>query len=178
MLVDGFKSLLQLESEFRQLKTAPAKGDNGDLRTSAYIAALVEETYRRGLSVLDDGLSLILAIHSAGEERLEAQAHETEAEIVTLGAEAADQERLGLKERALAAIQERLVMLKGQRQRATELLHQAELCASALNLTRLELAGLKAEDSRARGQAAIASLRKATEESQAIQRELDQRLGG
>ena len=178
-LVNGFKSLLQLESEFKQLKTALARRTDGDFLTSAYMPLLVEETYERGLSVLDDGLSIILASQRPGEERLEGEASELERELLALrtAGGGVDQERLRLKEQALSATQERLVMLKGRKEKATELLHQADLCVAALNRTRLELAGLKAEDSRARVDAAIASLRRATEESRAIQRELEQQLG-
>ena len=174
LLSSGFKNLMALEYEHRQLKDMLSRKQESDPLSLTYIRPLAEETYGQGLRVLKDGLALLRAIRSPGPEQLQQQIHEDEDEVRKLGhvfTEAA-QATIGFKHEAIASAKERLEMLDRQHLRAGELLHQSSQCVSALNRTRIELAGLKIEGSRTSVEALTASLINVTNEARAVQEEM------
>ena len=174
----GFKTLLELEYEFRQLQAVVEGRRQTDPLSLTYIPGLAEETYNQGLSVLKDGLELIQAIRSPSREKLEEEIVELEAEVASLKQEGTDlaRTRARLREDRAASHRERLDMIQRQQVRAEELMHQCGQCVAALNRTRIELAGIKVEGSRTSVDAATESLRKTIEEAREVQEEM-KRLG-
>ncbi len=66
LLGSGFKSLMELEYEYRQLKNMLSSRNDTEPLSLAYVRPLAEEAYQQGLSVLQDGLSLMQAIRPLG----------------------------------------------------------------------------------------------------------------
>ena len=170
----GFKSLMELEYEFRQLKDVLGRRRETDPLSLTYVRPLAEETYRRGLSVLSDGLSLLQAIRTPGEAQLERQILELEDEINELGREVTETaaESIIFRKEALVSARGRLALVERQHLRASDLLHQCTQCISALNRTRIEMAALKVDPSRNSVEAVTASLTDVTNEARSVQEEM------
>jgi phage shock protein A len=174
LLGSGFKTLLELEYEYRQLQVVLGQRRETDPLSVTYVPALAEETYQQGLGTLGDALSLIRAIRSPGREKLERRLNELEQEVEALAKEDSEEARatIAFRREALVSVRERLGMVQRQHVRIEDLLHQCDECVSALNRTRVELAALKVEGSGTSVEAATESLRKAIDEAKAVQEEL------
>ena len=174
LLGSGFKVLLELEYEYRQLQAVLDRRKATDPVSVAYVPSLAEETYRQGLSALQDSVSLVQAIRSPGKEKLEERIRELEKEVQTLRQEGTDaaQVRIKFREEEIASTRDRLEMVQRQQLRVEELLHQSGQCVAALNRTRIELAALKVEGARTSVDAVTASLRKTIDEAREVQEEL------
>ena len=178
LLGSGFKTLLELESEYRQLRAVLDRRQETDPLSVSYVPSLAEETYRQGLGVLQDGVTLVQAIRSPGKEALEERIREQEEEVEAFKAEGTDEAkvRIRLREEAIASTREQLELVQQQQLRVDELLHQCGQCVSALNRSRIEMAALKVEGARTSVDAVTASLRKTIDQAKEVQEEL-KRLG-
>ena len=72
-LAEGHYILRDLDSEFKQLQTVIARHRETDSLSLTYLPALVDETFRQGLFVLDDVLELARATSARHDRRLEAE---------------------------------------------------------------------------------------------------------
>ncbi|MBM2832663.1 MAG: hypothetical protein HW414_1715 [Dehalococcoidia bacterium] len=66
-LEQGFKMLLEMEYKYGQLQSILVQRQEANPPVVTLITALVDETYRQGLSILEDGLELVETIGSPGE---------------------------------------------------------------------------------------------------------------
>ena len=142
----------------------------------AHLPALAEETYRQGLSVLEDALELARTVNSADVDQLEGQAAELEMETRTLSEDGEQTTRLEMRREELAMHRELLEMIVGQTLRLDELLHQSQRCQTSLQRTRIELASIRADRSAANVDGVTESLRKTINQAREVQEEM-KRLG-
>ena len=142
----------------------------------SHLPALVEETYRRGLSVLEDALELMRAASTPGGERLEGEIAALEREIEKAKADEGQAERLKIKEATLASHRERLDMLDRLQLRVDQLLYQAHRCEASLHHTRVELAAIRTGGSEASVDSVVEALRGTIHQAKEVQEEL-RRLG-
>ena len=84
LLASGFKILLELASEYVQLKAVLSRRRETDPLSVSYVPSLTDETYRQGLSVLREGLVLVQAIRTPGKEKLEERIRDLEQEVRAL----------------------------------------------------------------------------------------------
>jgi hypothetical protein len=103
----GTSVLDELLCEYEQLKSSLGEQRSTDPISVSMIAALNEETYSRGLSVLSDALDLMNVIHTPGREKLEMEYLEIENEIEAIEGNPGQSERLKLKQEVLASFQKR-----------------------------------------------------------------------
>jgi hypothetical protein len=169
---DGFKALRGLVYVYAQLRSMLARRKETDLLTVAHIPPLAEDAYRQGLSVLEDALELMQAVSGPERERLEAETAELAREIETLREDETQAERVILMQEKLTSHQVRLNMIKQQRLRVDELLHQCGRCEASLDRTRLELAGLKADSAELSVSEVTQTLRRTINQAKEIQEEL------
>ena len=134
--------------------------------STPHIFALVEETYRQGLSVLADALRLTLVVQTSNAPRLDAEIAELEKEIDSLRSHEATEARVDIREAIIRSHKRRLESLGLQQLRLDELLYQADSCEACLALTRIELAVLHAGSS----EASVSSV------TEALQRTIDQAI--
>ena len=174
LLGSGFKALLELEYEHRQLQAVLERKRETDPISITYIPILAEETYQQGLSALQDSISLVQAIRSPQKEKLEERILELEKELQALGQEGTDaaKVRTRFREEEIASTRDRLEIVQRQQLRVEELLHQCGQCVAALNRTRIEVAALKVEGGRTSVDEVTASLRKTIDEAREVQEEL------
>ena len=149
--LEGIKALQELVYQYAELQPVIERRKQADSLTVAPVPALVEQTYRQGLSVLGDALELARAIRPSDRERLEAGIGDLKKEIEALrGIGIPDETQAGrikIREERLASDQERLEMMKQQELRVDQLLNQSDRCGASLHRTRMELAALKADSS-------------------------------
>ncbi len=174
LLTSGVKTLLELEFEYGQLKAVLSRRRESDPLATAYVPTLADETYRQGLSTLEDALALAMAIRSPGTEKLEGRIQELSREVRDLQGKQTDEALKGIqfREEAISSAQERLQIVQRQRLRIEELIHHCDQCVAALNRTRIELAALKVDSAGTSVDAVIASLRKTIDEARAVQAEM------
>ncbi len=137
-----------------------------DALSTPHIFALVEETYRQGLSVLADALRLTQVVQTSNAPRLDAEIAELEREIDSLRSHEATEARVDIREAIIRSHKRRLESLGLQQLRLDELLYQADSCEACLALTRIELAVLHAGSS----EASVSSV------TEALQRTIDQAI--
>ena len=164
----GLNVLDGLVREFELLE--PNEGRDDALYLSG-IDALVDETYRRGLSVLGDALELINAGRASSREKVETEVAQLEEE-----AESADPDRQGFMRDMLAAHRSRLEMLDLLQLRIDELVYQAFRCETSLYRTRIELAGIRAGSSKTSVDSVTEALNSTINQAKEVQMEL-KRLG-
>ena len=172
----GLGALRQLEHEYRQLAPLMQRRRATDPLSVAQLPALAEETYRQGLSVLEDALELARTVNSADVDKLEGQAAQLELETRSLSENGEQDTRLKLRREALATHRELLEMIVRQTVRLEELLHQSQRCQTSLQRTRIELATLRADRSAANVDSVTDSLRKTISQARGVQDEM-KRLG-
>jgi hypothetical protein len=173
---EGLKALQELVYEFTQLQPILGRRRETDPLAVAHIPALAEETYRQGLSVLEDALDLVRSVDPPDMQRLGAEITELEKEIESLRRDPTQERRQKIREERLASHKERLEMMKQQQLRVDELLHQSDRCGASLHRTRMELAALKADSSEESVNAVTATLRLTINQAKGVQEEL-KRLG-
>jgi hypothetical protein len=82
---DGMKAVSDLTYEYSHLQPLLKRRKVTDSIALGQLPALAEETYKQGLSVLQDALDLMEASSAADRQRLERENKEIEKEIATLG---------------------------------------------------------------------------------------------
>jgi hypothetical protein len=173
---EGMKALRGLVGEHELLKPALVRRDGIALLSTSLIPSLSEETYRRGLSVLSDGLELMNAARSPGRERLKEEIAELEREVEALRGDKSQAERLRIKEGTLASQRERLEMIDGLGLRVDQLLYQAHRCEASLHRARIELAAIGAGSTETSVDSVIEALKSTIHQAKKVQEDL-KRLG-
>ena len=79
--LEGIKALQELVYQYAELQPVIERRKQADSLSVAPVPALVEQTYRQGLSVLGDALELARAIRPSDRERLEAGITDLKKEI-------------------------------------------------------------------------------------------------
>lgn len=172
----GLKTLLGLDEEF--LKLGPVLENRG-WTTSLSLAAvpvLAGETYRRGLSVLADALELMKAVDGPTREELEAVIANLESEIKFFEHDRDHRTKTLILEDTLASHRQRLGMQDQLRLRADQLLHLASRCEATLNLTRIQVVGIKSGGLESSVNPAVEALQETVRRAKEVQEEL-QKLG-
>ena len=170
----GFRTLVELETEYRQVQLVLGKRKETESLSVSYVPTLAEETYKQGLSVLGDALELLLAIRNPSQEELEANIAELErtAESTPQDADSPAGVRVRLAAETLESHRHRLSMLQRNQVHVDELVHQCGRCVAALSGTRLEIAALQAEGSRTSVDSVTASLESTLKQAREVQDEM------
>jgi hypothetical protein len=171
-LAEGHYVLRDLDEEFKELQTLVTRRRETDPLTLSYLPTLVDETYRQGLSVLDDSLQLARATSSPYDRRLEAEIKELEGKVREIGESQGAEGRIELLCNKIGANRRRLEMIGKERLRLEELLQQARKCEAALHDTRIQVASLKAETGSVSVNAVIETLQKTIDQAKAVQEEM------
>ena len=172
----GLKVLQELVYEYEQLQPVLSRRKETDPLSVVHIPALAEETYRQGLSVLEDALELTRAIYLPDVQRLEAEVVRLEREIEALSRDGTQTARVKMREETVASHRELLDLLQQQQLRVDELLHQSDRCQASLHRTRIELAALRADSSDVSVSAVTETLRRTINHAREVQEEM-KRLG-
>ncbi|HEX9117343.1 MAG TPA: hypothetical protein VGA61_14845, partial [Anaerolineae bacterium] len=171
-LAEGHYVLRDLDYEYEQCQAVIARHtENGPLSLS-YLPVLVDETYRQGVSVLEDTFDLAQAINSPKDQRLDAEIKELEVRISASAGLAGEEARSKLWQEKLAGLRRRQETIGKGRLRIEELLQQASRCETALNLTRVEVANLKADNWTVSINAVLENLQKTIDQAKAVQDEM------
>jgi hypothetical protein len=171
-VAEGHYVLRDLTHEYEQLKGAIARHRETDPLALSYLPALVDETYRQGLSVLEDALGLARATASPKDQRLDSEIRELEDKLSAAKGKPDQEGRAKLWQESLATLRHRQELICKERLRLEELLHHASRCETALSQTHLELAGLKADSWTAGVNTVLESLQKTIDQAKAVQEEL------
>ena len=169
---DGQKAVRELVYEYEQLQPVLERRRSTDSFSVSHIPALAIETYKQGMSVLQDALDLTRAVDSADRVRLEFEIRDLEAEIQSLRQDASEAGRLRIREERLASDKEMLALMKEQQVRVDELLYQADRCGASLHRARMELAALRAGDSEAGVNGVTETLRLTINHAKGVQDEM------
>ncbi len=164
--------LRDLDFEYEQLQAVIARHKETDPLALSYLPALVDETYRQGLSVLEDALELARATSSPKDQRLDAEIRELEDKVAASAGKPSEAERVRLWQESLAALHHRHELICKERLRLEELLQHASRCETALNETRVELAALKADSWTVSVNAVLETLQKTIDQAKAVQEEM------
>jgi uncharacterized membrane-anchored protein len=170
--VEGIKAVKELIYEYDQLQHVFEHKKEKDSLGVAHIPALAEETYRQGLSVLEDALEVGLAIHSSDKKNLEEAVKKLEKEIELLGRDETQAAKLEIKQATMSSHKERLDMIKQEQLRVDKLLYQCDRCEASLHRTRMELASLKVSSSETSVSAVTETLQKTINQAKEVQEEL------
>ena len=163
---------LFLTYEREQVRPILPREDETDALQAPRIFALVEATYKQGLSVLADALRIIQVIQTSNTQRLNAEIVEMENEIESLRTHGASTARVEIREATINSHNQRLELLEQQQLRVDELLFQGNNCEASLARTRVELAVLHAGVWESRVSAVTESLEKTIEQAKIVQAEL------
>jgi hypothetical protein len=164
----GAGSFERLEEANQQLQIVMRERRTSDSVTLSLVPALAQETYRRGLSVLDDALELMRASYGFDSEQIRDEIEQLKSpatEPNTSAWQLLHEQRLSLYQRRLEG-HERL------RLDIDRLLYQADRCETSLYETRLHLAAIKAGTSEQSLASVIEALRTTVEQARATQDEL------
>jgi hypothetical protein len=198
-------TLTGLAEEYQQLQLALAGSKVNDPLAVSLIPALAKETFRRGLSVLEDAHEMMKALYTplsneplkefsevqdspnridptpvGQRERLTREINALEKEIAAYRVKQGHTERFRLKEMILADRRERLQMIDRLELAAENLVYQAQRCQISLQSTRLELAGVRASSSSMSVNSVVNALRDTIREVKEVQDEfkkLNERAG-
>ena len=173
---EGLKALQMLVDQYDWLKPVLKSKRATDPMALAHVPTLAEETYRQGLSALEDALRLMTAIQSPNNNSLQEEVVELEKELESFRRDASQGERVRMREETIASHRERLALVTQQQLRVDQLVHQSEGCAASLDLTRIEVAALKADSSESSVRAVTDALRRTINQAKEVQEEL-RRLG-
>ena len=168
----GLEAVQHLLYEFEQLKPLLRRRRATDPLAVAHVPALAEETYRQGMSALEDALELMRAIHSPGRRQLEAEIAALEQELAAPQLDGAQSERARTVQETLASLERQLEALERQRLRVDELIRHAGRCQAALQQSRIEVAGISASGSEINASAVIETLLKTLQQARAVQEEM------
>ena len=141
---------------------------------SSLIPDLSEETYRHGMSALSDALELLEFADGPQRRRLEAELAEIEDRLAL---DAYPDERARARDEQRRPSHQQLIVRHDEaRQRARDLLFEAERCTAALAEARIELASVRAGDTRVDVDAVVETLQTTIRRVRDVQDEL-RRLG-
>lgn len=171
-VAEGHYVLRDLDFEYEHLKALIARHREADPLALSYLPALVDETYRQGLSVLEDAVELARATSSPKDQRLDAEIKELEARIGSASGVDDEMRRVRLWQESVAALRHRQEVISKERLRLEELLQHASRCETALNETRVELAALKADSWTVSVNAVLETLQKTIDQAKAVQEEM------
>jgi DNA-binding SARP family transcriptional activator len=166
---EGQYSLKSLDYEYNELKGVLARNHAHDLLAVAHLPLLANETYLRGLSVLEDALELARSISSPTNQRLEADLKELDAKMK---GRSGSEDQIKLWREKATSLRQRLALITQQRLRLQQLLQQADRCEAALQQTRMELASLKADAASGSVDAVLETLQKTIDQAKTIQEEM------
>jgi hypothetical protein len=172
--VEGLNILHALDHEYRSLGPVLNDSKETDLLSISNLEVMLNETYFRGLSVLEDVFELERAIHATDETRLHSEIAELQRKAAESRADPVQQSRAGDIDERIASNQDRIHIVSQLRQRVEELLYQARRCEAALGKTRIELVAIKTDASESGVDAVIEALRKTIDRASEVQEELKQ----
>jgi hypothetical protein len=169
---EGVKATQDLMYEYGHLQPLMARRKLTDSLAVGQIPALAEETYKQGLSVLQDAFDLMEASSAEDKDRLEDENGQIQNEITTLQGDPAQAARVRVRKERLASNMELLQIMNGQQARVDELLYQSDRCGASLHRTRMELAALRADGSEEGVNAVIDTLRLTISHARGVQDEM------
>ncbi len=169
---DGLKALQDLVYEYAQLQPIMARRRLTDSIVMGQVPGLASETYRQGLSVLQDALDLMEASGPQDKERLESENNDLQKEIASLGTDGAQAARVKIRRERIASNQELLALIAKQQERTDELLYQSDRCGASLHRTRMELAALRADSSEDGVSAVVDTMRLTISHARSVQDEM------
>jgi hypothetical protein len=169
---EGMKAVSDLAYEYKQLQPLLARRKVTDSIALGQLPALAEETYKQGLSVLQDALDLMEASSARDKARLEQENRQIEKEIADLRSEPSQEQRVRIREERMTSNRELLQIMNQQQARIDELLYQSDRCGASLHRTRMELAAMRAEDSEAGVSAVVDTLRLTISHAKGVQDEM------
>ena len=170
----GIKALAGLDDEYFKLGLALNSQGRATSVSLAAVPSLARETYHRGLSVLGDVLELMRAVDGPTREQFEAEITDLEFEIGSLGSDDGERTRTLILEDTLASKRQRMVMQEQLRLRADQLLHLANRCQATLNLTRIQVAGIRAGGLESGVDPVVDALEETVRRAKEVQDELQQ----
>ena len=165
-LGDEFDALAEL---LRRSRERPS------VSMSSLLPDLTEETYRHGMSALSDALELLEFADGAQRRRLEDELAEIE-DRLERDAYADDRAQAARRAAAARRIEQLLARHDEARQRARDLMFEAERCTAALAEARIELASVRAGDTQVDVDAVVETLQETIRRVRDVQDEL-RRLG-
>lgn len=168
----GTTALERLRDEYCRLTLFLADQSEIGILSVTQIEHLTNETYRRGLSVLADSVTLIEAIETPGIAEIATEITSLEIEIEELRASEERADRIAIKQNVLTAQRNRLNELEQLQVHVDELLYQSRKCEFSLNHTRIELAAIKAGSSDFGVNTVIGALEKTIQRAKEVQEEL------
>jgi hypothetical protein len=169
---EGLKALQDLVYEYAQLQPIMARRRVTDSIAVGQVPALADETYKQGMSVLQDALDLMQASSPEDRQRLEAENADLQKEIAALGAHDTQTARVKIRQERLASNKELLDLIDKQQARIDELLYQCDRCGASLHRTRMELAALRADSSEDGVSAVVDTLRLTISHAKSVQDEM------
>jgi len=170
----GIKALRGLDDEYFKLGLALDSQGRAASVSLAAVPSLARETYHRGLSVLGDVLELMRALDGPTREQFGAEITDLEFEIGSLGSDDGDRTRTLILEDTLASKRQRMVMQEQLRLRADQLLYLANRCEATLNLTRIQVAGIRAGGLESGVDPVVGALEETVRRAKEVQDELQQ----
>ena len=177
-LYAGLQSLQRLVFEYEQLKQLLQKRNAVDPLAVARLPALADETYEQGISVLEDALSLALALRGPGESELEHELSELRAQGAQRGDRATDAgetDRATVIERSISSLTDRIAAAGAHRERLDELISHAGHCEAALQRVCIELTEVKATGAAWRVDVVTERLLNTVRQAREVQEELERR---
>lgn len=171
---EGRKALDEMASEYESLKSTLTRQERSASMSMATVPGLADQTYRRGLSVLEDALGLKKTEQVAGERRLETEIAVLEMEVDNTSLGALGDEEIEIKEATLASHRKRLEMIGRLRLHANRLVHQANRCEASLAQARIELAEVEAGSAEAKVTTVVQALEGTVQQVKDVQEELRQ----
>lgn len=169
---DGVKAARELIHEYEQLQPVLARRKMTDSLAIGQIPALADETYKQGLSVLQDALDLLEASGPEDRARLEEENEALAKEAKAMQGDPSQAARAKVRQERVASNKELLDVMNQQQARIDELLYQSDRCGTSLHRTRMELAALRAEGSEEGVNAVVDTLRLTISHAKGVQEEL------
>ena len=170
----GIKALRGLDNEYFKLGLALDSQGRATSVSLAAVPSLARETYHRGLSVLGDVLELMRALDGPTREQFEAEITNLEFEIGSLGSDDGERPRILILEDTVASKRQMMVMQEHLRLRADQLLYLANRCEATLNLTRIQIAGIRAGGLESGVDPVVDALEETVRRAKEVQDELQQ----
>ena len=172
----GAEALSRLEDEFMQLMPVLEVRRDTEPTSMLYIGPLARETYRRGLSVLDDALELMRAVRMPARESQEAEIAGLEAQAMSSYGGQGQTLETEIRNEKLGPYRTRKDMMDQVQGHVDRLLHQVDQCEVSLYRTRVEIATIRVGSSGATVDSVVRTLERTIEQVKEVQQELD-RLG-
>ncbi|MDP6668045.1 MAG: hypothetical protein QF357_11735 [Dehalococcoidia bacterium] len=173
---EGVNALESLTDEYGRLQPSLNNENDLDLISGPQVGELTDETYRRGISVLADALTLVEAIQTPGVDEIEREITALESEIEALsevgGEHGGQAGRLEIKQNLLGLQRQRLAEMSHTQVSVDELIYQSHRCEVSLHHTRIELAAIRAGSRRSAVSSVIGALEGTIRRAKEVQQEL------